>query len=139
ADDLQAAIDSAPAGATIRVTGTCIGNFVIAKDLSLVGAGAGATLDGNDTGRVVYIPDGTSATTTIVLEKLTFTNGTINPPCGCGPYGPGIYNGGANLTVKGSTVTNNTGQINQGGGIYSYGTLLVKNSTITANGPALNG
>jgi hypothetical protein len=138
ADDLQAAIDSAPAGATIHVTGTCVGNFSIAKDLALVGAGAGATLDGNSTGRVVYIPDGTSATTTIALEKLTITNGNINA-CACGPYGPGIYNGGANLTVKGSTVTNNTGRINLGGGIYSYGTLLVKNSTITANGPASAG
>jgi predicted outer membrane repeat protein len=138
ADDLQAAINSAPAGATIRVSGTCIGNFSIAKDLTLVGAGSGATLDGNGTGRVVYIPDGTSATTTIALEKLTITNGNIDA-CPCGPYGPGIYNGGSNLTVKSSTVTNNTGHINLGGGIYSYGTLLVKSSTITANGPASAG
>jgi predicted outer membrane repeat protein len=138
ADDLQSAIDSARAGATIHVSGTCIGNFSIAKDLTVVGLGAGATLDGNSTGRVVFIPDGTSATTTITLENLTFTNGNINA-CSCGPYGPGIYNGGATLTVKGSTVTNNTGLINQGGGIYSDGILLVKNSTITANGPASSG
>jgi hypothetical protein len=138
ADDLQSAIDSAPAGATIHVTGTCVGNFSIAKDLTLIGVGAGATLDGNGTGRVVFIPDGTSAATMIALDNFTITNGDIDT-CACGPYGPGIYNGGATLTVKGSTVTNNTGFINSGGGIYSDGTLLVKNSTITANGPADNG
>jgi len=137
-DNLQAAIDSAPAGAVIHVAGTCTGNFTIAKDLTLVGTGA-ATLNGNFAGRVVYIPDGTAAATTITLQNLTFTNGNINA-CACGPYGPGIYNGGANLTVKGSTITNNTGSpVNYGAGIYSDGTLLVKNSTITANGPAVNG
>jgi hypothetical protein len=135
-DNLQAAIDTAPAGATIHVSGTCTGNFTIAKDLTLVGTGA-ATLDGNFAGRVVFIPDGTVAT--ITLQNFTITNGNVNA-CACGPYGPGIYNGGANLTVKSSTITNNTGfPVNSGGGIYSYGTLLVKNSTITANGPAQNG
>jgi hypothetical protein len=136
-DNLQSAIDSAPAGARIHVTGICTGNFSIDRDLTLIGTG-GATLDGNSTGRVVFIPDGTSAATTITLDNFTITNGDIDA-CACGPYGPGIYNGGANLTVKGSTVTNNTGQINLGGGIYSYGTLLVKNSTVTANGPANSG
>ncbi|HXJ62825.1 MAG TPA: hypothetical protein VNN79_03635, partial [Actinomycetota bacterium] len=36
--DLQARLDAAAAGSTVSVKGTCLGNFVIAKDLTLKGS-----------------------------------------------------------------------------------------------------
>ncbi len=43
---LQARIDAAPAGSTLLVHGTCVGNFVVSKNLTIKGSPA-ATLDGN--------------------------------------------------------------------------------------------
>src|SRR5438128_1742211 len=53
--DLQAAIQAAAPGDTLSVHGTCVGHFVIAKDLTLVG---GATLDGNHTERPLTVDAG---------------------------------------------------------------------------------
>ena len=62
---------------------------------------------------------------------LTVTDSLIRG-CSAG-YGAGIYNGGGNLTLSGTTLTeNNSG--NQGGGLYNSGTLTMTACGIFRNG-----
>src|ERR1043165_2710393 len=56
AQDLQVKIDAAPDGSTLLIKGTCVGNFFVDKNLTLKGLPA-ATLDGNDSGTTLGIPD----------------------------------------------------------------------------------
>src|SRR4051794_30507371 len=92
--NLQTAINAAAPGTNVYVTGTCTGTFVIPKNLTLIGP---ATLDGGGSGPVVLVPSGVIAK----LSSLTIQNGNT-PVDGCG----GISNAG-NLTLAGTTVTNN--------------------------------
>ena len=100
--DLQAAINDASSGDRLRVKGTCVGNFVINKDLTLRGAAGGnaGVLDGNDAGTTVVIDAGVTAT----LRRLTITGGLITTN-----FGGGIKNDGT-LTVRNSTITGNETQ-----------------------------
>src|SRR5438874_1351945 len=72
---LQEAVDAASAGDTLEVTGTCYGDTVMGKDLSIVGRGA-ATLVGTGGTRafshVVYISFGN----VVAITGLTITGGT---------------------------------------------------------------
>jgi hypothetical protein len=47
--NLQNKINSAPAGSTLKIQGRCVGEFLVNKNLNLVGD-PNATLDGNDAG-----------------------------------------------------------------------------------------
>lgn len=116
AADLQAAINNAPPGATLLVSGTCIGTFSIGKNLRLIGQGT-AELNGNgNSAATVTIASGAS----VRLMSLTITGGA----------GGGIRNDGA-LTVRGSDVTGN-GSITAGG-IVNNGTLTLNESPVTGN------
>ncbi len=67
---------------------------------------------------------------------LTLKDSTIND--NVAQYGGGIYNHGR-ITISGLTIKNNEGKFG-GGGIWSDGTLTIKNSTITNNTvPILSG
>src|SRR5436190_19954821 len=66
---LQAAVNAATAGATLKVKGTCIGTTSIDRDITLGGVGE-ATLDANAQGRVLTIASGTTT-----IRGLTITNG----------------------------------------------------------------
>ncbi len=107
---LQAAVNAATAGDTLRVQGTCVGSTVIAKDLAFVGKsnrGLGpATLDGGHAGRVLRIETGV----TVMITGLTITNGAA-------AEGAGILNLGR-LTLTTSRVTGNVAT-GSGGGIAS--------------------
>lgn len=89
--NLQNAINAAPAGSTINVRGTCTGNFVVTKDLRIVGP---ATLDGGGSGTVITTDAGN-----VRLVDLTIRNGNGN-------FAGGIRNDGT-LTVVDSRVTGN--------------------------------
>lgn len=124
---LQDAIDSSAAGAALVVTGTCTGNFVIDKNLTLIGHGR-AVLDGDQAGTTLQVLSGT----TVSLSNLTITGG--NNVSGAFPYfGGGIYNEGT-LTLNRSTVSGNNSS-SDGGGIYNYvdGTLTLRSSTVSGN------
>jgi nitrous oxidase accessory protein NosD len=75
---LQDAIDAAAAGDTLVVMGTCVGNFVINKNLTLQGVsnpGFGVPmLDGSGEGAVLglFAPFGP----TVAINDLTVTHGT---------------------------------------------------------------
>src|SRR5580765_5645112 len=68
--NLQARLNSAAAGSTVLVKGTCVGNFVLSKNLTLRGSPS-ATLDGNQAGHVLLV----SGTRTVHLANLTITRG----------------------------------------------------------------
>jgi hypothetical protein len=129
---VQVAIDAATAGATIAICpGTYAENLTIAKDVRLVGAGAG-------TDPRATIVRGTGATSVVktktanvVLQNLRITGGRGD--------GGGISNLGTTLKVIGCTVSENTDPGASGGGIYNTGHLDLIESTVTANESASGG
>ena len=126
--NLQAAVDAANVGDTLRVRGTCIGNTVIDRSLTITGQGKEATIDGGNQATVIQI----GAAATLTLTRLTITNGGIN---GGAPYlGGGIRNLGT-LTIRNSNITDN----HYAGGVYNAGVLTVNNSSINGNGSESRG
>lgn len=127
---LQAAIDAANDGATIRLCAeTYQETIVIAKDITLIGAGDGADpasntiLDAANSGRVVTIGSGH----TVVFEGLRITGGSTSSV-----VGGGVLNGvDSSLTMTGCTVTGNTAT-GHGGGIDNNG------GTVTLNGCSID-
>ncbi|MFD8222447.1 hypothetical protein ACFV2U_54750 [Streptomyces sp. NPDC059697] len=124
--NLQDAIDAAPSGATLRVAGTCVGNFTISKDLTVTGL-KDAVLDGNQADTTVAV----TGAVQVRLDKLTITNGNGN---GNGFVGGGIYNGGGEVALTDSTVRDSDAGY-FGGGIYNDtgGTVTLKSSTVRDN------
>ncbi|GGV27204.1 hypothetical protein GCM10010260_79560 [Streptomyces filipinensis] len=121
--NLQTAIDNAPSGSTIVVTGVCVGQFTIAgKNLTLVGSGSGATLDGGQAGRTLtkFGPGNT-----VQLNNLTVAHG-VDPN-----FGGGIINYEGTLSLTRVTVRQNVAP--DGGGIFNGGTLVVSGSVVRDN------
>jgi hypothetical protein len=121
---LADAIADASAGDTVRVWGTCHGNFVIAKDLTLQGKGGTPTLDGDQAGRVLRISSGTTT-----LRDLKITNGKTSS------LGGGIYVGTA-AVLDHVLVTGNAAGLNSfGGGIEAdfHSRLTLVDSDVSGN------
>lgn len=145
-DNLQAAVDAASPGDTLKLRGTCVGPTVIAKDLTIEGksnpAFGTATLDAQGAaGATLKISSGN-----VTLEGLTITGGT-----GWGPA-PGLVLGGGGIfagfcstctvTLIDSIVTGNTvaGSNAGGGGIMAFGaTVILNNSTVSGNTATVGG
>lgn len=159
---VQAAIDAAPAGATIPIAaGTYEGLITVNKNLTLSGAGkANTTLtwtDGSYPGPSVYGPIVTvQAGAAVRIEDLKITGGkhttgyqygggvwnqgdlTLD---GCdvssneaGTWGGGIYSEAtAMLTLVDTDVMSNTSPGLYGGGIYSVGAVTITNGVISGN------
>jgi predicted outer membrane repeat protein len=119
--DLQAAINAAPKGAILDISGTCRGTFTIHRKITLKGV-SNAVLDGQALGTTVAITRGT-----VKLSHLTITGGDDQVDCIAG----GIRNAGA-LTLIHATVANNR-SCDGGGGIYATGRLVLRHSLITQN------
>jgi hypothetical protein len=160
---LATAIAKAPPGSTIEVSGTCTGNFVIDKNLTVVGAPS-ATLDGGGAGTTLTII-GFKA---VHLAHLVITGGLgtdgggvadlsggslsldhvkVSGNSATGGSTPGSARGGgifvqnpAFVTLSHSTITNNhvsvsgsNAEIAYGGGLYVTGQLTISDSTVTGN------
>src|SRR4051812_9583544 len=140
---LQSAIDAAPKGAILDISGTCVGTFTVGKKLVLKGV-SNAVLDGQGAG--------TTLTTTgsgVRVTKLTVTGGwgvdsvggiqntgaltlvRVTVQANGGGHAGGIQNHGT-LLVQRSVVTRNDGP-EQGGGVANFGTATIEKSTISAN------
>lgn len=118
---LQPAINSAAAGSSLNIDGTCLGNFTINKDLTLSGP---ATLDAQSSGTTVTVPFGVTAT----FNQITVTGGTNS----------GIVNSG-NLKMSRSAVSGNS-VVGNGGGIYNNaGNVLLNSTIISGNSATGNG
>jgi hypothetical protein len=146
---LQAAVNAASAGDTLKVKGTCYGDTVVSKSLKIVGrsdSGFGpATLNGANNAQSpgnVIVDHGA----TVAITGLTITGGYSNDSVtgSSGERGGGIYNEGGSLTLTDSMVTHSTaegrsGGFHQnetegGGGIYNAGgSLTLTNSTVADN------
>lgn len=151
ADPLGTTITEANPGDTIKVIGTCYGNFQILTDLTLTGRPSEQqedTLDGGGTGTVLYI----GAYATVEISNLRITNGsggsggginntgrltltdTLVSDNSAASYGGGIFTTGFDLTLNHTTVSGNTAW--NGAGIYSLfrtNTITLNNSTIVGN------
>ncbi len=126
ASSLTTAIADAASGDTISIWGTCYGNFIVGKDLTLRGKGKNATLDGNKLGRVLRINSGTTS-----IRDLTITNGQTTS------LGGGIYaRPGTTAVLVNVLVTGNAaGANNFGGGIEAdeNSRVTLIDSTVSGN------
>lgn len=134
ATPLATAITAANAGDTITVWGTCMGNFTVSKNLTLKAQNKNAILDGNKSGTVLHITDGTTT-----VDGLKITNGVadVSSPDNDGGccVGGGIAVSGntAGARVLNSLVTGNSASLFGGGIDVDEGTLTLVNSTVSSN------
>jgi hypothetical protein len=149
---LQPAITAAAPGDTLSVKGTCTGNYLVDKDLTINGQG-NAVLDGQNLDTVLS----TAREVTLELDKLTITNGNATDGGGieivnnstvdatrltvtgnrASTLGGGIHLqfDGSTLILDNSTVSDNTqfGASGSGGGIYNQGTATITRSALIDN------
>jgi hypothetical protein len=117
--NLQTKLNAAPPGATIRIKGTCAGNFTISKRVTLKGNPT-ATLDGNDGGSVVFVNGVPARFVDLKIVDGTATNGG------------GVYSAAGKLTFIRTTVSGNRA-VNGGGGIAATAPVVLRNSRVTGN------
>ncbi|MFG2295005.1 hypothetical protein [Streptomyces sp. NPDC048603] len=147
-DNLQNAINASFPGDSLVLRGVCSGNFVIDKNLSVVGR-QGAGIEGLNgdallvTGAVtvsltnLFITHSSGTTGTGLhnsIGTVTVTRSTIFENDGAN-IGGGIANDSGTLNLIRSTVSGNTG-VTFGGGIFNSSALNVTASTISDNGAA---
>ena len=129
---LQAAVDDAAEGNTLKLKGVCYGTTIIDKDLSIRGnsnPGYGAaTLHGQDLGTVLTVDHAD-----VVLDAVTITHGTgqIIPNTDSRLWGGGIFNNEGTVSLISSTVTENTAF--EGAGIFNDGYLILIGSDVSNN------
>jgi predicted outer membrane repeat protein len=129
-DNLQAAINDAPAGSTLALcagTWNLASQMTVGKNLTITGAGSGQTvLDGGGMKGVLMVQAGA----TVLLQDLAIKNGNTE-----GSFGGGIYTIG-NLTLRGVEVT--ACKSDSGGGIFVFsgGALLLEAGTQVAGNSA---
>jgi len=109
---IQSLIDNAPVGSTVNVpAGTYQESLTINKDLTLSGAGIGATIVmAPPSQRVLVI----SGAVTVHLQHLTITGGHVQPS-----GGGGIWANGATTYIDDCLVADNSASY--GGGLYQDG------------------
>jgi hypothetical protein len=123
---LQPKIDNASAGSTLLISGTCHGNFVVKKDLTLKGDPS-ATLDGGGGGSTLSV----TGTHAIHLRSLVVTGGQA-------AKGGGIFMpSGGLLALDAVTVRDNVAAADgfaNGGGIFAPSTILaIRHSFLLRN------
>ena len=125
--NLQTALDDVSSGGTVKVTGTCVGNFSITKSVTVEGAPS-AILDGANSGRVLVI--GTSLS--VRLSHLAVEDGNFGG-------GAGIFLGdSAHLRLTHVTVAHNDSYSGGGGLATDDNTVVtVISSTFSFNSSAL--
>ncbi|MFG2329160.1 hypothetical protein ACGFMM_05990 [Streptomyces sp. NPDC048604] len=134
---LRLAIDSATAGETLKVSGTCTGPFVITRNLNLIGADK-AVLDGNFAGSTVSVG---GAGVRVRLHDLTIINGTGNVVNNQNLGGGILNNAGSTVEVTGTELRNNAAQF--GGGIANLsvagGAVTLDHSVLRDNTASVSG
>jgi hypothetical protein len=127
--DLQSAINSAKPGSVLAITGTCVGQFTVAKSLTLKGVSA-AVIDAHTPRNS---PPGNAALAVsggdVTVKKLTITGANTDNPDASDPGG--AVTNSATLHLDQVTVTGNLGEAVAG--IWNSGTLTMTRSVVTAN------
>jgi hypothetical protein len=143
--DLQAVIREASAGDVIAVKFVCVGNFKIAKPLTLIGRPTAdlsrGVLNANGQGTVLVV-----SRANVTLENLKITGGSaphwnvgagittaarlqLNDTVVTRNVGTGVYNTGR-LTLNGSSLVSH----NSAAGVHNVYDSSVKGSSVTMNG-----
>jgi hypothetical protein len=161
--DLQHAISAASPGGTLLVKGTCVGTFVVDRDLTIRGNPT-ATLDAQQSGTTVAVNDvhtvhlasleitggwsengaggGVSVAGPLFLDHVTVTGNVSTAPGGTLACGGGVRGFAAPLHVTASRITDNAVRTKGsavveagGGGVCStgHGSLVVRGTTISGN------
>ena len=145
------AIATAGAGDTLQVSGTCAANVTVTEDVTLLGKGKRATLDGKSKGRVLEIAGATATLRDLVVRggKTDTSGGGIlvtadsaatligvevsANTAGENSFGGGIHAGPrAHLLLVASSVEGNTA--GSSGGIDSDGAIVsLHNSKVSDN------
>ena len=120
-DNLQNAINAAPAGAKLLVEGTCTGNFAITNNVTLSGP---ATLDGGGVATTY------GATLNVISGTVVLNNLVIEDGVGIDGLGGGLWNGGQ-LTLNHTSVSHNNAF--GAGGVFNMGQLVLKISSVSNN------
>ena len=130
-DTIQEAIDDAPSGGTVELSGdTFTENIEIDKSLTLVGAGMDTTvIQGVAEGGPTVSAFGEGPV--VVIEDLTITGGDTEGS------GGGIDSSFTSLTLRRVRVSGNNADI--GAGVYSNYELWVENSVIEGNSAGSSG
>ena len=120
--------DAFESGGTITLAGT---HLVLTSDVTIDGdvdgdGTADVTLDGNDQSRIFWQNDSTA-----IINGLDLVNG--NPPGTSGPDNAGgaVYVSNGTFDFRNGTVSDNFAEY--GGGIFSFGTVILSNATISNN------
>ncbi|MDM8564521.1 choice-of-anchor Q domain-containing protein [Candidatus Halobeggiatoa sp. HSG11] len=155
---LREAIANANAGDTITFDPSIVGKTItlsnqltIDKDLTIDGTGQKITISGNNAVRVFEVTAGT-----VTFNNLTIANGNSSGTGGAGIYNnsnliinqttfinnrvtAGIPKGGAifnDLSSTSAIINNSTffgNYADNGGGVYNFSTMTIKNSTFSDN------
>ena len=154
------ALAAADSGDTVNIgAGTYRGGLMINRDVTLVGAGVGATIINGGNSVLTIGTYGATSEPTVSISGVTITGGIARSSPESIPFtgqagvfalGGGIEipqnaagNGGATVTIENSAITNNSAipsnsdpHVNPfagGGGIDNWGTLTITNTTVTDN------
>ena len=122
---IQAAVDAALPGDTIRVAPGTYKEHLSLYDrrITITGAGAAKTIvSGDNEGRVMLL----YANSTLTLSNITLRGGKI-----ADNQGGGIYNDGI-LIVNDAHIMDNRASV-AGGGIANFGTLVLNDSLVAGN------
>jgi hypothetical protein len=119
--NLQSAINAAPHGAILDISGTCRGTFSVGKTLVLKGVSSGV-LDAQGAGTTLTITGGN-----VQAFDLTITGGRSSEAGGVLIVNPGTFR-----LRRRVTVTGNVGGV--AGGIVNRGTLVMARSLVANNG-----
>jgi hypothetical protein len=129
--NLQQAIDEAGLGAILKVSGVCVGNFTVGRNLKLIGIPTVAhptpTLNGNEAGTVLTLLHGW-----ILVKDLTITGGSNDTGVGGGiTVGAFGDKHRQHVNIAGSTtITNNVGGIRT----WDFATVTMRDtSLVTGN------
>jgi predicted outer membrane repeat protein len=129
---IQAAIDAAVTGATIRICLGAYGQVNVNKNLTLIGAGDGDNPTSNT------ILNGSQSGTTLQFNGVVAAAQRMRITGGRGNAGGGVLNA-ASATLTNCTITGNT-STNNGGGVYNAGgTIKFVGCTITQNNATSSG
>lgn len=125
--NLQAAIDRARSGDTLRIRGTCRGQFVIDRSLRLVGPDSRdrATIAAGREGRVLDVSGTEDRQIRVTLVNLRVVRGEVSG------RGGGLRSAYTDLRLVNTLVARSAA--GRGGGISSRGQLTLVDSRVTAN------
>jgi hypothetical protein len=125
---LQAKIDAVPPGTVILVKGTCAGDFVAPKNLTLKGNPT-AILDGAGAGTTLTV----TGTRVIHLRSLIVKGGLAENGGGISMEDGGVLTLD-NVTVRNNVAHGDTNGFSVGGGIYANdATIAIRDSEVVAN------